>query len=147
MTEPKLPLINAPDRQAEAFPVLTSAQIERIKPYGIARTVRAGDILYEAGQQGMACYVVLSGELEIIMTRLGGEHVFVTYGAGGFSGEMVLISGARSLSRGRVAEDGEFLQVSADSLHVLIARDSEMCIRDSSRPSLRKRRCLSIQAA
>lgn len=126
MTEPKLPLINAPDRQAEAFPVLTSAQIERIKPYGIARTVRAGDILYEAGQQGMACYVVLSGELEIIMTRLGGEHVFVTYGAGGFSGEMVLISGARSLSRGRVAEDGEFLQVSADSLHVLIARDSEL---------------------
>jgi thioredoxin reductase (NADPH) len=126
VTEPKLPLINAPDRQVEAFPVLTSAQIERIRPYGIARTVRAGDILYEAGQQGMACYVVLSGELEIIMTRLGGEHVFVTYGAGGFSGEMVLISGARSLSRGRVAEDGEFLQVSADSLHVLIARDSEL---------------------
>jgi thioredoxin reductase (NADPH) len=39
---------------------------------------------------------------------------------------MVLISGARSLSRGRVAEPGEFLEVSADALHSLIARDAEL---------------------
>jgi thioredoxin reductase (NADPH) len=60
------------------------------------------------------------------MTRLSGEHVFVTYGLGGFSGEMVLISGARSLSHGRVAEPGEFLEVSADALHSLIAKDAEL---------------------
>jgi thioredoxin reductase (NADPH) len=126
MTESMQPSIDTPDRQAQAFPVLTPAQIERIRPYGFARTVQAGDILFEHGQLGMSCFVVLSGKLEILMTRLSGEHVFVSYGPGGFSGEMVLISGARSLSRGRVAEPGEFLEVSADALHSLIARDTEL---------------------
>ena len=126
MTEPMLPSINTPDRQAQAFPVLTSAQIERIRPYGTARTVRAGEILFEPGEEGMPCFVVLSGKLEIVITRLSGEHVIVTYGPGGFSGEMVLISGARSLARGRVAEAGEFLELGADALHSLIARDAEL---------------------
>jgi thioredoxin reductase (NADPH) len=74
----------------------------------------------------MACFVVLSGKLEIVMTQLSGQHVFVTYGPGGFSGEMVMISGARSLSSARAAEPGEFLEVSADALHSLIARDAEL---------------------
>ncbi len=126
MTDSMQPSINTPDRQAQAFPVLTPAQIDRIRPYGTARTVRAGEILFEPGQLGMPCFVVLSGKLEILMTRLSGEQVFVTYGVGGFSGEMVLISGARSLSRGRVGEPGEFLEVSADSLRSLIAKDAEL---------------------
>ncbi len=120
------PSINSPDRQSQAFPVLTPAQIDRIRPYGTARTVRSGEILFEPGELGMPCFVVLSGKLEILMTGLSGEQVFVTYGPGGFSGEMVMISGARSLSRGRVAEPGEFLEVGADALHSLIARDAEL---------------------
>jgi thioredoxin reductase (NADPH) len=120
------PLINTPDLQAQAFPVLTAAQIDRIRPYGTSRTVRAGEILFEPGELGMPCFVVLSGKLEILVARLSGEHLFVTFGPGDFSGEMVLISGARSLSRGRVAEPGEFLEVSADALHALIARDAEL---------------------
>jgi thioredoxin reductase (NADPH) len=126
VTESRQPLISTPDRQAQAFPVLTPAQIDRIRPFGTARTVRAEEILFEPGELGMPCFVVLSGKLEILFTRLSGEHAFVSYGPGGFSGEMVLISGARSLSRGRVAEPGEFLEVSADALHALIARDAEL---------------------
>jgi thioredoxin reductase (NADPH) len=78
VTESMQPSINTPDRQAQAFPVLTPAQIDRIRPYGTARTVRAGEILFEPGELGMPCFVVLSGKLEILVTRLSGEHVFVT---------------------------------------------------------------------
>jgi len=106
--------------------VLSPIQVDRIRPYGTVRTVRAGEILFESGEAGMPCFIVISGKLEILMMRLSGEHVFVTYGPGGFSGEMVLISGARSLSRGRVAEPGEFLEVSAEALHSLIAKDTEL---------------------
>lgn len=120
------PSINTPDRQAQAFPVLTPAQIDRIRPYGIARTVQAGEILFELGEMGIPCFVVLSGKLEVLVTKLTGEHVLVTHDPGGFSGEMVLISGARSLVRGRAAESGEFLELSADSLHSLIAKDEEL---------------------
>jgi thioredoxin reductase (NADPH) len=121
-----LPSINAPDRQAEAFPVLTSAQIARIRPHGKVRSVQAGEILFEPGRSGMPCFVVLSGKLDIVVAGLPGEQVFVTYGPGQFSGEVVLISGARALSRGRVAEPGEFLEIGADELRTLIAKDAEL---------------------
>jgi thioredoxin reductase (NADPH) len=126
MTESIFPSINTPDRRAQAFPVLTPAQIDRIRLYSTSRTVQAGEILFEPGEVGMPCFVVLSGKLEIVMTKLSGEYVLVSYGPGGFSGEMVLISGARSLSRGRVAEPGEFLELSADTLRSLIAKDAEI---------------------
>jgi len=126
MTDPMLPTTLTPDQRADAFPLLTLEQIDRIRPYGTVRTVQAGEILFEPGMLGMPCFVVLSGMLEILITRLSGEQVLVTYGPGGFSGEVVMISGARSLSRGRVAEPGEFLEIGADALHTLIARDSEL---------------------
>jgi thioredoxin reductase (NADPH) len=126
VTESILPLRNTPDRQAEAFPVLTPSQIDRIRPYGTTRTVQAGEILFEAGDLGLPCFVLLSGKLDIVITRLTGEHVFATHRPGGFSGDVVLISGAGSMARGRVAEPGEFLEVSADALHSLIARDAEL---------------------
>ncbi|MGA9781126.1 MAG: cyclic nucleotide-binding domain-containing protein, partial [Terracidiphilus sp.] len=126
VTEFMQPSINSPDLQGQAFPTLTPAQIDRIRPYGAAKTVRAGDILYEPGQLGVPCFVVLSGKLEIVMTTLSGELVFVTFGQGGFSGEMFLISGAGSVSSGRVAEPGEFLEVSVTALRSLIARDAEL---------------------
>jgi thioredoxin reductase (NADPH) len=120
------PSTNLSDRQAEAFPVLTPVLIARIRPYGKVRSVSAGEILFEPGKLGMSCFVVLSGKLDIAMSGLSGYQVFVTYGPGQFSGEVVLISGARALARGRVAEPGEFLELSADALRTLIAKDSEL---------------------
>src|ERR1700739_2236646 len=121
-----LPSINRHDLQGEAFPVLTSVQIARIRPYANVRSVQAEEVLFEPGKLGMSCFVVLSGKLDIAMAGLSGEQVFVTYGPGQVSGEVVLISGARALARGRVAEPGEFLELSADALRTLIAKDAEL---------------------
>ena len=121
-----LPPINNPNWQAVAFPALTTAQVERVRPYGTGRTVRAGEVLYEPGQLGVPCFVVLSGKLEIVMATLFGERVIVKFGHGVFSGEMFLISGAKSISTGRVGEPGELLEVSVASLRSLIARDAEL---------------------
>jgi thioredoxin reductase (NADPH) len=126
VTESILRSIDSPERQAEAFPVLTPSQIDRIRPYGTARTVRLGEILFEAGDLGLPCFVVLSGKLDIVITRLSGEHVFATHHPGGFSGDMVLISGTGSMARGRVAESGEFIEVSSGALRSLIAKDAEL---------------------
>lgn len=120
------PSIDTPDRQAEAFPVLTSAQIDRIRPYAQARSVQAGEVLFEPGRQAMSCFVVLSGKLDVTTAGLSGEQVFATYGPGQFSGEVVLISGTRALSRGRVAEPGEFLELEAEPLRALIGKDAEL---------------------
>jgi len=103
------PSNSAPYRQPEAFPVLTPAQIARIRPHAVVRPVRLGEILFEPGTVRMSCFVIVSGKLEISMPRLSGDQVFTTHGPGQFSGDVVLISGAGSLARGRVAEPGEFL--------------------------------------
>ena len=49
-----LPTINTPERQAEAFPVLTPAQIDRLRPYGDIRSVRAAEVLFEPGKSSMS---------------------------------------------------------------------------------------------
>jgi thioredoxin reductase (NADPH) len=121
-----MPSINAPDRQAEAFPVLTPAQIARIRLHANVRSVQAGEVLFEPGELGIPCFVVLSGKLDIVVPRLSGEQVFVTYGPGQFSGEVVLISGAPAIARGRVAGSGEFLELREDALRSLIAKDAEL---------------------
>ncbi len=121
-----MPPINSPEPPAEAFPVLTPAQLARLLPYGKVRSLQAGQVLFEPGMQGMPCYVVLSGKLDISVAGLSGERVFVSYSRGQFSGEVVLISGARALSRGRVAEAGEFLEIAPDALRALIAKDAEL---------------------
>jgi thioredoxin reductase (NADPH) len=117
---------NAPFPQTEAFPVLTPAQIARIRPHATVRPVQLGEVLFEPGTLRLPCFVVVSGKLEISMPRLSGEQVFAIHGPGNFSGDVVLISGAGSLARGRVAEPGEFLELSPDALRALIAKDSEL---------------------
>jgi thioredoxin reductase (NADPH) len=120
------PMINMPDRQAAAFPVLAPAQISRIRPDSNVRSVQAGKILFDSGTSRMPCFVVLSGKPDIAMSGLSGELVFVTHGPGQFSGKVVLISSARAFSRGRVAELREFLELSMESLRTLLAKDAEL---------------------
>src|SRR5262249_59489544 len=45
---------------------------------------------------------------------------------GQFAGEISLLNGRRSLARGRVIEDGEVLELSADRLRALVQTDSEL---------------------
>jgi len=64
--------------------------------------------------------------MEIVQPDLAGERSIATHGPGGFTGEMTMISGRRCLVRGRVTETGEFLELSADEFHSLVARDAEL---------------------
>ena len=91
--------INPAELQAEAFPVLTVAQIDRIRPYGVRRRLRPERSCTEPGQQGIACFVVLSGKMDILMTRLLGEQVFVTLGVGGSWRDGLDIRSPLSLAR------------------------------------------------
>ncbi len=115
-----------PDRRLETFPVLTGAQIERIRPLGYVRRVQPGEILFEPGDRAVPLFVLLSGKMEIIQPTFEGERPVVQHGAGEFTGEIATLSGQDSLVRGRVLEGGEFLQVNEEGLRSLIAKDAEL---------------------
>ena len=114
------------DVRGEAFPVLTADQINRIRPASKVRKVEVGNILFEPGDSDIPFFVLLSGSLEIVQPDLRGEQLIVKHGPGEFTGEITMISGRRSLVRGRVSQAGEFLEMCSDDLRTLVARDAEL---------------------
>ncbi len=121
-----LPAFSALDPRTQTFPVLTDAQINRIRPISVSQRVNPGEILFRPGDSGIPFFVLLSGRMDIVQPALAGERLIISHGPGEFTGEVSIISGQRCLVLGRVTEAGEFLQVSNDSLRSLIAKDAEL---------------------
>src|SRR5271155_3760903 len=107
-------------------PVLTAAQIERIRVFARPRQVMAGEVLYEPNDDTPPVYVVVSGEIKILAVGGGGERTVTTYKSGQFSGELLMISGRRSIYRCQVVEAGTLLELAARDLRTLIGRDAEL---------------------
>src|SRR5262245_42814065 len=114
------------ERPEATFPTLSADQIARIARYGTRRTVRRGELLFDQGTENPSFFVVLSGALEIVRPYKGKEDLIVVHLPGQFAGEISLLNGRRSLARGRVVEDGEVLELSADRLRALVQTDSEL---------------------
>jgi thioredoxin reductase (NADPH) len=111
---------------AQAFPILTAAQINRIRPFGRVRKVEAGEILFQPGDGSVPFFVLLSGSMEIVQLDVTGERPITTHGAGAFTGEMSMISGRGALVRGRVTTPGKFLEVNSPDFLALVARDADL---------------------
>ena len=120
-------ILSALDARTQAFPLLTPAQIERIRPMGRTRQRRiAAKSCSNPTIRRVPFFVLLSGQMEIVQPALDGERPVATHGPGEFTGEMTMISGQRCLVRGRVTEPGEFLELSGDALRSLVAKDAEL---------------------
>lgn len=108
------------------FPDLTDAQIERFRGWGHVRPVKAGETLFQPGDTNIPLYLILSGRLQIAQPTLDGEREVVTHGPGKFTGEMAMITGQRCFVYGRVTEPGEFIEITAQNLRSLMARDADL---------------------
>jgi thioredoxin reductase (NADPH) len=107
-------------------PVLTAAQIERIRLVAKARNVTAGEVLYDPNDNTPPAFIVISGVIQIVAIGGGEERIVTAYTAGQFSGELLMISGRRSIYRCQVVESGMLLELSARELRKLIARDADL---------------------
>ena len=107
-------------------PTLTEAQIDRIRSHATQREVTAGQVLYEPAFDTPPVYVVLQGAIRIVAVGGDEERIVTTYREGQFSGELLMISGRRSIYRCQVTEAGTLLELSAKNLRKLIARDAEL---------------------
>jgi thioredoxin reductase (NADPH) len=107
-------------------PHLTGAQIDRIRIYAKPRQVMAGEILYKPGSGTPPVFVVLSGAIRIIAIGGKEERTVTTYRPAQFSGELLMISGRRSIYGCQAVEDGTLLELSPGDLRTLIAKDAEL---------------------
>ena len=53
-------------RADQVFPTVTADQIARVAAHGHRRIVQAGEVLVEAGDSNVPCFVVISGRLDIV---------------------------------------------------------------------------------
>ena len=120
------PIPSVLDPRTQAFPVLTAAQISRIRADSKLRNVAQGEILFKPGDTEVPFFVLVSGSMEIVQPSPSGEREIAKHGPGEFTGEMTMISGRRCLVRGRVTEPGDFLEMNGIGLRSLVARDAEL---------------------
>src|SRR5215467_7702174 len=113
-------------RNERAFPVLTPAQIATIAAHGRRRQTTRGEVLIEVGDRTLHFFVVVSGELEALRPTAASETTIVVFLPGQFSGETNLITGRRSLSRLRVREAGEVIELEREQLLALVQTNAEL---------------------
>jgi thioredoxin reductase (NADPH) len=114
------------EREAQTFPKLTDAQIERIAALGTRRSTPAGEVLVELGDQNSRFFVVLSGGIEIVQPVGSVENRIVVHGPSQFTGEINMISARRSLVRARTTVASELLMLDNHALRTLVQRDAEL---------------------
>jgi thioredoxin reductase (NADPH) len=113
-------------RPERVFPTLTPKQVARVAAHGRRRSTRRGEVLVEVGDRAVPFFVVVTGEIEVLRPSSTVETLIVKHQAGQFSGEGNMITGRRAMSRLRISEPGEVIQLDRDQLLALIQTDAEL---------------------
>jgi len=114
------------ERQAQMFPRLEASQLEKVKPYGRARHVDRGELLFDIGDREVPFFVVLSGELEIVRPDRDGEDVVTVHQPGEFTGEINMLSGRANLVQGRMKTPGEVIELDRPAFRKLLSADADL---------------------
>ncbi len=108
------------------FPRLDDAQIERLRAFGRPRSVCAGEIVFDQGDQDHGIYIVLDGSIEILGISNGSEASLRILDRGSFTGEVNQLSGRRSLVRSRAREATALLEIDRVNLRHVMQADAAL---------------------
>ncbi len=107
-------------------PSLDAAALAELAAFGEEQPVSAGDVLFRAGDLFYDFFVVLDGKVEIVRQDIEGEAVIAEYGAGGFLGELSLLTGQRPYLTARVTEPGRVLRIRRDDFRRLMGAKPDL---------------------
>jgi thioredoxin reductase (NADPH) len=114
-------------RRGQMFPVLESAEIDRLRRFGEPRSYRAGERLATTGEVGPGMLVILAGE--VVMTQrdeFAHHQPIVTHGPGSFLGELAQLSGRPALVDGQAQGTVEALVIPSHRLRDLLVEEAEL---------------------
>lgn len=111
-----------------AFPVLTEAQLARLRSYGVADIVAVGDVVYSPGDSVAGMVVTDTAEIDIVLVSTRGDDdvLIVRHGPGRFVGEMNILTGQTFYLTARVATPGRVHRIPPDRFRRLMAEDDEL---------------------
>ena len=122
-----------------AFPTLDGVQLAALDTIGDRGTVAVGEALYREGDAAYDFFVVVAGQVDIVVGSGANEQVIAQHGPGRFLGELNLLTGLRGLRIRRVTEPGRSHRRSSrrpSSHHCHPTRASEHDPRRVHRPPL-----------
>jgi thioredoxin reductase (NADPH) len=111
---------------AQATPTLDPTDIALVAELGVRRQVSEGEYLYREGDVTYDFFVLVSAEVDIVVTVDGGESVIAHHGPGRFLGELNMLSGLRAFVSARVVKAGEVIVVARDRLRQLMATKPQL---------------------
>jgi thioredoxin reductase (NADPH) len=122
--EPDRPLIPA----KIASPKLGDELFARLVAYGTPQETRAGDVLFSPGDVDVDMIVVARGSVDVIRTDTvhAPAETVAKVRAGGFVGELNLLTGQNVYLLCRVREAGTVYRVTPERLRQLMANDGEL---------------------
>jgi thioredoxin reductase (NADPH) len=109
-----------------AFPRLDEDQMARLRGLGRLRSVKPGDVLFQAGDEGAGFFVVESGVVAIVEGYGHKNRVIAIHGERRFTGEIGLLIGQRLLLTGVVRDAGEVIEVPLAKLREIIDEDKAL---------------------
>jgi thioredoxin reductase (NADPH) len=111
-----------------ASPRLGDELFARLVSYGTPQETRPGDVLFEPGDVGVDLIVVARGAVDVIRTQTADvpAETVAKVDAGGFVGELNLMTGQNVYLLCRVREAGTVYRVSPERLRQLMATDGEL---------------------
>ena len=114
-------------RRDQMFPILESADIERVRRFGAVRSYRAGETLVEVGKVGPGLTILLTGRVDITQHDGSGHrrHI-VTHGPESFMGELAQLAGRPALVDAHAEEEVEALIIHPDRLRALLIGEAEI---------------------
>ncbi|RAZ90070.1 thioredoxin reductase [Mesorhizobium hawassense] len=125
MTPSVSPTIAA--RRDQMFPVLTDADIERMRRFGDARAYAAGEHIVTAGTVSPGLILILSGKVDITQAGgLGPREAIVSHGAGNFIGELAQLSNRPSLVNAEAIEPVEAIVIASQRLRDLMVQEANL---------------------
>ncbi len=124
MNEPGKPLVPA---GAES-PRLGGELFARLLSYGTPQETREGDVLFQPGDEDVDLIVVVRGSVEVIRTATADvpAETVAQVAAGGFVGELNLLTGQNVYLLCRVRETGTVCRVPPGRLRQLMSNDGEL---------------------
>jgi thioredoxin reductase (NADPH) len=127
------------------FPKLSAAQIARLAPLGVRRSVPEGEVVIDQGAARRSLFVVLEGRLEAVSPSKDGETRITVHEPGQFTGEVNMLAGRPSLVRTRAAAASEVLEIEPATLRHIVQTDPELS-EIFLRAFLRRRAALIAQS-
>ena len=109
-----------------AFPTLDATQISFLATLGERQSMGVGEYLYRSGDDAYDFFVIVSGQVDILLDGDGQDRLITQHGAGRFLGELNLLTGQRVYVSARVSQPGEFLRVPARVIRQVIATDARL---------------------